>query len=411
MTRWGTRLALAPAVVMVALVGAGPALGAGPGSSPAPGFRVDRTITDKRVDESSGLIVSGRRSGLLWTQEDSDNPATIYGIGADGRTAATYRLTNVQNTDWEAIAALRGPDGGPWIAIGDIGDNRAARKEITVALLPEPASLGDHKGKASYRLHLRYPADDGAQDAETLLADPRDGRLYIVTKGLLGGRLYAVPASAWPHPAAPSSVDQPRVTLQPMASIPLPLVTDGAVAPDGRLVLRTYQVIATLPPPEQDSNGTATTLAVETLPRQDQGESLALLPGTSQALVGSEGRAEPVYRVDVPGQPLPARAGNSGQGGTLTDSGASKLAAEAAAGAETRKGAGKQKGDDQNSAVIEAAIGAGAIGALLAAWFGLNRQFRAWSQRRRRAAEEEIQLRRELSDPPPDGPQNGADQP
>ena len=385
MTRWGVPLLAAATVLFVP---AAPALAASAATVP-----VDRKITDDRVDENSGFAPSSRRAGLLWTNEDSDNPARIYGIGPSGKTVATYSLTNLENTDWEAIAALRGPDRTPWLAVGDIGDNRASRAEITVALFPEPASKGDTRGAARYVLHLRYPAEDGAQDAETLLADPRTGRLYLVTKGLLGGRLYAVPPATWPRPAAPGQVQQPTARLLPMASVPLTLATDGAIAPDGRIVLRTYEVIATLPPPEQDTQGVAQPLGETRLPSQEQGESLALLPGATEALVGSEGKNQPVYRVTVPGPAAAAStkaavAGATTAASRTTAGGASRLGGEVA-DAET-----KQSGNDQNDIVLQAALAAGGLGALVAAWFGLSRQFRVWSARRRQREHVEIHVER-----------------
>ena len=55
----------------------------------------------------------------------------------------------------------------------------------------EPDTLGAMTLEpVSYR--LRYP--DGPRDAETIMVDPVDGRLYLATKSIAGdGTLYAAP--------------------------------------------------------------------------------------------------------------------------------------------------------------------------------------------------------------------------
>src|SRR4051794_30860966 len=82
------------------------------------------------------------------------------------------------------------------LAVGDIGDNNAVRKEVRLLLFREPEKLRDVKVNVQRVIRLEYPS--GAADAETLVADPRNQRLYIVTKGLLGGEIYTVPTAAWP---------------------------------------------------------------------------------------------------------------------------------------------------------------------------------------------------------------------
>jgi hypothetical protein len=137
-------------------------------------------------------------------------------------------------------------------------------------------------------------------DAETLLADPRTGRLYIVTKEFLSARLLAVPADTWP--GGRSGV----ATLQPVATVPTSLVTDGAFLPDGRIVLRNYASLIVVPGPKSVRDGRLPELAGARTPLQDQGESLAVTDGGRSLLLGSEGRDEPVYRVPLPDLPAGA---------------------------------------------------------------------------------------------------------
>src|SRR4029450_7157171 len=91
--------------------------------------------------------------------------------------------------DWESIEV--GPcASGSCLYIGDIGDNEAARKQITIYRVPEPERLGG-TAPGSDAFHAAHP--DGAHDAETLFF--AGNRLYIVTKGDTGPvALYRFPA-------------------------------------------------------------------------------------------------------------------------------------------------------------------------------------------------------------------------
>jgi hypothetical protein len=128
--------------------------------------------------------------------------------------------------------------------------------------------------------HFTYP--DGPHDAEALLVDPRDQRLYVATKGVLGTGLYVAPRVLQTDRANP---------LTRIAEVPV-LVTDGAFLPDGRFVLRNYSDLHVY---DRPGHGVGTV----PLPQQVQGESVAVEPGGASVLVGSEGVASPVYRVPL----------------------------------------------------------------------------------------------------------------
>jgi hypothetical protein len=111
------------------------------------------------VNEASGLVLAG---GLLWTNDDSGGPATVFGISTQGKLVRQVALP--QNVDWEDIAAR-----GKTLYVGDIGDNATARPGIVVY-------------RGAQAIPLRYP--DGAHDAEALLVD--GPRIVIVTKSVSG---------------------------------------------------------------------------------------------------------------------------------------------------------------------------------------------------------------------------------
>jgi len=227
---------------------------------------------DPDIVESSGLVVAG---GLLVTTNDSGDSGRVFTV--DPATGETVGVTNWSHdpTDVEALA----PSGDDEVWVGDTGDNPASRRTIEVTRVP--VSRGDRTvDEETY--DLTYPG--GPVDAETLLADPTTGRLYVATKEVFGGTLYAAPAHLSP--------DGDNV-LRPLGRV-TGIATDGAFFPDGKhLVLRTYTdaVVYTFPSLKQ--------VGSFRLPTQQQGEGIAIAPDGSFYL-SSEGMRSPVRRVVLP---------------------------------------------------------------------------------------------------------------
>jgi hypothetical protein len=251
------------------------------------GAEVALRLQDPRIQESSGMALSRRHPGVLWTHNDSGHRAELYAVGPEGRTLATLTLAGVAARDWEGMAAGRDDRGRPALFVGDIGDNNGVWPEVAVYRVTEPARLRDATVPA-VRYRLRYA--DGPHDAEALLVDPRGNRLYVATKGLTGGGLYRAPA----RPA------RDRVNLlQRVARVP-PVVTDGAFAPGGRgFVLRDYQGAFVYTAPGRR-------VAAFDLPLQLQGESITVSADGRSVLAGSEGPDSEVWRVPLP-EPVVAR--------------------------------------------------------------------------------------------------------
>ena len=125
------------------------------------------------------------------------------------------------------------------------------------------------------RYTFTYP--DGPHDAETLLVHPRTGRLFVVTKSVFGGTVYAAPGR-------PRAGGQPN-RLKAFARV-TGLVTDGTFLPDGRrVVLRTYGTATVYTFPGFAPIGTVG------LPQQRQGEGISV-SRTGRVLVSSEGPAQ-----------------------------------------------------------------------------------------------------------------------
>ena len=242
--------------------------------------RVDFRFEDARIGESSGLALSVRHPHTVWTVNDSGDSARVFAV--DTRTGATVGVHtfDAQVRDVEALAIT--PQGRMLVA--DIGDNRASRKVVRVFWFDEPA-LGATSGPRGASWELSYP--DGPHDAEALAVDPRSGQVLVVTKDRVGG-IYALPKS-------PSrSVVNRLVRVGTAPSV----VTDAVFLPDGSaLAVRTYTSL------EQVDRDTFAGLRSTLLPLQPQGETLAVAPGGTGLLIGSEGKGSRVQQIPVPELP------------------------------------------------------------------------------------------------------------
>ena len=240
------------------------------------GYDVVSTITDPRITESSGLVLSNRHPDLAYTINDSGNAATVFAIRVStGKVVGTTKVTGGTLLDTEALSI--DSDGTLWIA--DTGDNNSSRNDVALYALPEPGE-GDHSVKA-HRFAVAYA--DGPHDVETLLINPKTNKKYLIGKGLLGGEVYLLPAAL--------TTDAANKLAPINAEVPL-LLTDGAFTPDGRYaVLRSYIAIHVF------DVGSWHQVRTEPLPYQKQGETLAMESAGDSLLVGSEGADSRLLRL------------------------------------------------------------------------------------------------------------------
>jgi hypothetical protein len=249
-------------------------------------------LTDPALQELSGIATSTRNPGVLWVHNDSGDSARVFAIGPNGTTRGTYTLAGAKAVDWEDIA--RGPGSGPdrsSLFVGDIGDNGAARPEITVYRVPEP-EVDDDAGAVTLEgvdaLHLRYP--DGAHDAEALLVDPKSGEVFIITKNLGGG-----PVGIYRAPAVLDAGT--TTTLERVGTLSLPAglsnaVTGADISPDGsKLAVRTYGSVLLWDRKAGTSIGTALegTPCRGPIPLEIQGEAVGFRADDGGYVTVSEG--------------------------------------------------------------------------------------------------------------------------
>jgi len=232
-------------------------------------------FADADIVESSGLAVVG---GLLVTTNDSGDSGRVFAV--DPATGETVGVTHWSGDgeDPEDVEALA-PAAHGQVWVGDLGDNRAGRDRVTVVRVP--VGRGE-RTVTPPAYDLVYP--DGPRDAESLLADPVTGRLYVVSKSILGGTLFAAPERL--------SADRPN-RLTAVGPV-LPIATDAAFFPDGRhLIVRNYSAAAVYSWPD------LTVVGRFGLPAQRQGEGIAVAPDDT-VYASSEGLHAPVLRIALP---------------------------------------------------------------------------------------------------------------
>ena len=152
------------------------------------------TFADRRLDEASGVAVSRRRPGLLWTHNDGPRPL-LYATDSSGAALGAIQI-RVEMDDWEDIAP--GPCGREsCLYIADTGDNRERRRSVRLFRIREPMEAEARRGgrAAAEVVRVQYP--DGPHDVEAMWVDP-NGDTQLVTKGRSGAaRQYRVRAAAW----------------------------------------------------------------------------------------------------------------------------------------------------------------------------------------------------------------------
>lgn len=244
-----------------------------------------------RLREVSGLAVSRRHPGIIWTHNDSGDGPFVYATDTTGALLAAFEIAGARAVDWEDIALGPCP-AGLWVArtclyIADTGDNSERRTRVVLYAVPEPDTVPqgvevEVRTEVARSLRLQYPGRP--HDAEALVAHA-DGRLDLITKGRSGRILrFEIGPEAW------RGSDVVLGTPDTLPLVPAVLlgrwVTGGDADPDGvHVVLRTYTEVYRLRIGERWTlAGPACRMGLI----EPQGEGIGVL-GTGELILGSEG--------------------------------------------------------------------------------------------------------------------------
>lgn len=277
MTRPQSIAALALGLVMAFTVETSPAARAQPGVTQVCKF------PDPRFKEISGMARSLLHPHVLWLHNDSGGGPLLFAVNESTcATLATVTVAGAPARDCEGIAIARSSSGESTIWLGDVGDNRDSWPYLRLHRIPEPAALGDQTVTPTATYRFTYP--DGPHDTETVMA--YGDRVWVVTKQLAHGSLYAVP------------LKKHGVAIAKKLRAEGGLVTDGAISPDGtKYALRDYvnaEIVSGLP--------AGTSQGFFALPNQAQGEGVTWTSDGKALLITSERDAR-LLRVEPAAMP------------------------------------------------------------------------------------------------------------
>jgi len=225
-------------------------------------------VNRKLINEASGLAHSRMFDNMLYTHNDSGGLPVIYKMDSTGKIIGQIRLNGVSNRDWEDMAIGPGPEKGKsYVYVGDIGDNQEKAPSIKVFRFEEPDEHQDTTVVVPEVLELTYP--DGPKDAETLMVDPWNGDLLILSKRDSSNVLYKLKDGA---------NQNGKAELEKVLKLPITMSVAGDISPDGReIIIKNYWVVYHWYRKEGESIEAALSRSPVQLPYvpEPQGEALA----------------------------------------------------------------------------------------------------------------------------------------
>jgi hypothetical protein len=264
-------------------------------------------LQKREMNEISGIAASGINPDIYYVHNDSGDTSRFFAIRPSGQVKSTIYFkgdpTELQGVgDCEDIAVGPGPiKGKSYVYLGDIGDNDAVRKYITVYRMEEKKTWAtDSLSTADAApIHFIYP--DGPKDAETLMVDPIEKLMYIVSKRQDSVTVYTSPLNFRPNSTV---VLTKRCKLFFKGLKLFKWITAGDISKDGSQVLiKSYTKVYYW---KRDGNEPIWKTLQKTpgvLPytQEKQGEAIGFTPDGKGYYTTSEGVYSPIYYYKIPG--------------------------------------------------------------------------------------------------------------
>jgi len=205
--------------------------------APLRDLRMTGRMTASALRESSAVTRGRGHPEILWTLNDSGNPAEIYAIDTTGAVRAVVTVEGVPNHDWEAMGTLS-CGSNICLVIGDVGDNLRQRDHLSLYRIREPSLEATERLAVRIEDSIAVWLPDGARNVEAIAVSSTGIGLFT-KEAFRRPRRYWVPASAWGVGHAEAR------DLGPGFVSGFPgrdrMVTDAALSDDGRrLAIRSY---------------------------------------------------------------------------------------------------------------------------------------------------------------------------
>ncbi len=260
-------------------------------------------LANRAIDESSGLACGRANKDVLWTHNDSGGQPELYAFGLNGEERAVVALSQARNRDWEDMASFS-YEGRHFLLVGDVGDNRARRKDYTLYVVPEPELDAGKRNvtiSAALLQTIHFLYEDGSHNCESVAIDPQTRTIYLVSK-MYGDRckVYSLP---WPDRESPT-----LLVARAIATLYIPTATAMDISPDGlRAIVLTYgDAFEFVRRPEETwTQGFSRSPRPIRMPERVQGESVCYGPDgktiylTSECGTFNSGDPSPLLEVPV----------------------------------------------------------------------------------------------------------------
>ena len=150
-------------------------------------------IESKRLNESSGLAASQRLEDVLWSMNDSGGNAELFALSASGKHLGSWMLDMPKPSDWEAMTSFVWEQ-KPYLLVADIGDNFAARDQVSYTIISEPEMQNLSKdARLAPLLTQTFTYPEGPRDSEAIAVDAARGEILVLTKRTQPPELYRLP--------------------------------------------------------------------------------------------------------------------------------------------------------------------------------------------------------------------------
>jgi len=210
-----------------------------PTSGPAAGAGTKiGSVRHKKLAEVSGIAVSRQNPGVIWAHNDSGDSARLFAMKTDGTHLGVFTLPGARATDYEDMAIGPGPVAGiDYLHVADTGNNRLERTIVTVYRAPEPALASDGPPADAplvqvEALPMSFP--DRPHECETLLVDPINGDIYLISRDRYANRKGASLVFRNPAPQQAGV----KTTLELVAELSTAFeIKGGDLSADGSMIL------------------------------------------------------------------------------------------------------------------------------------------------------------------------------
>ncbi len=137
-------------------------------------------ITCTKISEASGLLFSKQYPNVLWIHNDSGDKPYLYAIDRHDLTLISrIKIKKAKHRDWEDLSYYEGS-----LVIGDFGNNRSNRDDLTLYFIDEPNPYKEKKAKVKKTVQFIY-SDQTRKDRRNYDCEAMfnyNKRLYLLTK-------------------------------------------------------------------------------------------------------------------------------------------------------------------------------------------------------------------------------------